>query len=71
MIESIYKAMISAKDNNVEETTKFILMIDKFFDALNVTNLNNGQRNIKSLVFSVPIHVCQRFSTKSMQCHCP
>ena len=48
MSESVYKALISANDKNVEETAKFILMIEKFFDALNVTNLNNGQHNIKS-----------------------
>lgn len=29
----------------VEETAKFVLMFNKFFDVLNVSNLTNGTRH--------------------------
>ena len=32
----------------VEETVKFVRMMDKFFDCLNVTNLSSGKHNRKS-----------------------
>ena len=45
-------------------------MIDKFFDALNVTNPNNGQRNIK--FFQSPYTSAKDFRLKvCVLCHCP
>ena len=52
MSETVSKALLHTKDTTVEETAKFIGMIDKFFDALNVTNINSGKKQ-KSL-FSHP-----------------
>jgi len=36
----------------VEETAKFIIMVDKFFDTLNVTDINSGKK--KKKVFQSP-----------------
>ena len=47
MSETVSKALIDAEDENVKETAKFIQMIDKFFDCLNVTNLNCGRKRKK------------------------
>ena len=48
MSETVSNALKFTKDERVEETIKFIEMIDKFFDALNVTNLVNGNTKRKS-----------------------
>ena len=48
MSETVSNALIFTKNERVEETTKFIGMIDKFFDALNVTALGNGKSKRKS-----------------------
>jgi len=48
MSETVANALASTKDEKVEETVKFIRMIDKFFDALNVTALGNGKTKRKS-----------------------
>lgn len=45
MSESVAKALESTE---AKETAKFISMIDKFFDALNVTNLVSGKLKRKS-----------------------
>ena len=47
MSERVSKALIDTKDENVKETAKFIEMIDKFFDCVNVTNLNCGRKKRK------------------------
>ena len=47
MSESVANALESGGDNRTEETAKFIRMIDKFFDALNVANLNTGWKERK------------------------
>ena len=52
MSEIVSNALIFTKDERVEETAKFIGMIDKFFDTLNVTNLVTGK--IKRKVFQSP-----------------
>ena len=43
MSETVSKALLDMKDTTVEETAKFISMTDKFFDALNVTDINSGK----------------------------
>jgi len=48
MSESVAKALESGGDKRTEETVKFIKMIDKFFDALNVANLNTGRKKRKA-----------------------
>jgi len=48
MSETVSKALLNSKDTRVEETAKFIGMVDKFFDCLNVTHINNGRRKKKS-----------------------
>ena len=47
MSETVSKALLHSKDSTVEETAKFISMIDKFFDALNVTDINSGKKQRK------------------------
>ena len=48
MSESVACALEHTGGKEVEETVKFIRMIDKFFDTLNVTNLVNGKKKRKS-----------------------
>ena len=48
MSETVAKALVDSGDKGAEETVKFIRMIDKFFDSLNVTNLVNGKKKIKA-----------------------
>jgi len=49
MSETVSKALLDTKNSTVEETAKFISMIDKFFDALNVTDINCGKKQKKPL----------------------
>ena len=49
MSEAISKALLSMEDTSVEETAKFICMIDNIFDALNVTDVNCGKKERKIL----------------------
>ena len=44
MSESVACALEHTGGKEVEETVKFIRMIDKFFDTLNVTKLVNGKK---------------------------
>ena len=48
MSESVSKALESSQSTEGKETAKFINMIVKFFDALNVTNLVSGKQKRKS-----------------------
>ena len=48
MSESVACALEHTGGKEVEETVRFIRMVDKFFDCLNVTNLVNGKRKRKS-----------------------
>ena len=40
--ESVGKALQLTGGPEVQETAKFVLMFDKFFDALNVGDFNSG-----------------------------
>ena len=40
--ESVGKAISMTGGPEAEETSKFVLMFDKFFDILNVSNFTNG-----------------------------
>ena len=44
MSESVGYALEHTGGKEVEEIIKFIRMIDKFFDSLNVTNTKNGKK---------------------------
>uniref|UniRef100_A0A1X7VYD0 Transposable element P transposase-like RNase H domain-containing protein n=1 Tax=Amphimedon queenslandica TaxID=400682 RepID=A0A1X7VYD0_AMPQE len=50
--ESVSKALTLTGGAEVEETTKFNLMFDQFFDMLNVTNFTKGTH---SQIFPTPI----------------
>jgi len=50
MSETVSKALLNSKDSKVEETAKFVGMVDKFFNCLNVTHINNGRK--KNSLFS-------------------
>ena len=52
MSETVANALVDSGDKGAEETAKFIRMIDKFFDSLNVTNLVTGKKKRK--VFQSP-----------------
>lgn len=45
--ESVANALEITGGKEVEETVKFIRMMDKFFDTLNVTNLVSGKQKRK------------------------
>jgi len=62
MSERVSKALIDNKDEKVEETAKFIAMIDKFFDCLNVTNLNRARKYRKD--FQKPYEKTDDFRLK-------
>ncbi len=46
--ESVSKAMSLSKNPETAETVKFILIFDKFFDAMNVNNFKSGYRSRKA-----------------------
>ena len=48
MSESVACGLEHTGGKEVKETVRFIRMVDKFFDALNVTNLINGKKKRKS-----------------------
>lgn len=45
--ESVSKALQMTGGPEVQETAKFVLMFDKFFDALNVGNFSSGRHHRK------------------------
>ena len=45
--ESVCKALTLIEGETVKETVKFVTMMDKYFDALNVSNLTNGKHKRK------------------------
>ena len=47
--ESVSKALELTKGSCAEETAKFVDYMDKFFDALNVSNFNAGKKKRKPL----------------------
>ena len=48
MSETVANALVDSGNKDAEETGKFIRMIDKFFDSLNVTNLVIGKKKRKA-----------------------
>ena len=56
------KALLDMKDVTVEETAKFISMTDKFFDALNVSDINSGKKSKK--LFQSPYRKVDDFRIK-------
>lgn len=45
--ESVSKALQEVRGEEVAETAKFCLMMDRFFDSLNVTNYSEGYEKLK------------------------
>jgi len=45
--EQVANAIEHVGGKEVEETVKFVRMMDKFFDCLNVTNLSSGKHKKK------------------------
>ena len=45
--ETVSKAIQLTGGPETDETSKFVLMFDRFFDVLNVTNFNNWVRTRK------------------------
>lgn len=56
------KALLDSHDTSVEETAKFIDMIDKFFDSLNVTNISSRRKKRKP--FQSPYRKLDDFQLK-------
>ncbi len=50
------------QDPEHEKTVEFILMMDKFFDCVNVSSLDGGKRSRKS--FRSPYHSAKDFRIK-------
>ena len=48
--ESVSKALQEVRGEEVAETAKFCLMMDRFFDSLNVTNYSEGYEKLKSYI---------------------
>ena len=46
--ESIANALEKTGEDEVQETAKFVRMMDHFFDCLNVTNLVTGKKKRKA-----------------------
>ena len=46
--ESVANALETTGEDEVLETTKFVRMMDQFFDCLNVTNLMTGKHKRKA-----------------------
>ena len=40
--ESVSKALVLTGGQEAQETAKFVALMDKFFDILNVSNFTNG-----------------------------
>ena len=62
------KALLDSHDSTVEETAKFIGMVDKFFDCLNVTHINTGRKKKKS--FQSPYRKLDDFRLKVYHTFC-
>lgn len=45
MSESVSKALTLIGGEKIQETARFTAHVDKFFDALNVTNFTNGKKH--------------------------
>ena len=45
--ESVSKALVLTGGQEAQGTAKFVALMDKFFDILNVSNFTNGTRNHK------------------------
>ena len=63
--ESVSKALTLVGGTKTQETAKFTAHIDKFFDALNVTNFTNGKYNRKP--FQEPYRSSNDFRLKVSQ----
>lgn len=64
--ETVSKALEHSGGNEASETAKFVKMIDRFFDCLNVTNLTNGMHKRKS--FQDPYTKADDFHLKVICC---
>lgn len=65
MSESVANALVNSGNKDAEEIAKFIRMIDKFFDSLNVVNLVIGKkrgRHSNHPTCPVMIFVCRYVS---------
>ena len=64
MSKSVSRALEFTGDKDTEETGKFVRMIDKFFDTLNVSNLICGKHIRKAYkeIISVAIYFQKRYS---------
>ena len=52
--ESVSKALVLTGGQEAQGTAKFVALMDKFFDTLNVSNFTNGTQNHKP--FQHPYH---------------
>ena len=64
--ETVSKALEHSGGDEASETAKFVRMMDRFFDCLNITNLTNGMHEQKS--FQDPYTNANDFYLKVM-CH--
>lgn len=60
--ESVSKALTLYGGEETEETALFVIMFDRFFDCLNVSNYTNAKRKLK--VFQNPYRSADDFRIK-------
>ena len=65
--DSVSKALMKTGGEEAVETARFVGLIDKFFDCLNVNNYVNGKRNRKA--FQSPYRSAKDFRLKVFS-HC-
>jgi len=65
--ETVASALESNYGEEVQETVKFIRMMDKFFDCFNVTNNTTGYHSLKS--FKDPYCKPDDFRLKVCRCN--
>ena len=78
MSESVANALVNSGNKDAEETAKFIRMIDKFFDSLNVVNLVIGKKKRKAFQspymssndFRLQVHILWLLNVFCKLCHC-
>ena len=64
--ETVSKALVCTGGEEAAEIAKFVSLVDKFFDCLNVNNYVNGKHNRKA--FQSPYRSAKDFRLKVTLC---
>lgn len=66
MSETVGKALEQVGGVEASETAKFVLLVDNFFDCLNVSSISESHKHLKS--FRQPYLSCTDFRLKVRTC---